>query len=162
MDYDVQRCTRHCSVTGRELAEGEEIFSTLVVEGAQVRRHDYAAEAWTGPPEGVVGWWKSRIPIKEAKKPPLAPSEVLLNMFRELEGRETQADLRYVLALLLVRRRLLRLEESETDEQSVEWLVVYCPRDGLTDRVRVTNPSDERTAEIEAQLTALLDGGERS
>ena len=58
MDYDVQRCTRHCAVTGRELAEGEEIFSSLVVEGAQVRRRDYAAEAWTGPPEGVLGFFK--------------------------------------------------------------------------------------------------------
>jgi hypothetical protein len=158
MDYDVQRCTRHCAATGRELAEGELIFSTLAVEGAQVKRQDYAAQAWNGPPEGVVGWWKSRIPVKEARKAPLAPSDVLLNMFRELEGREPQADLRYVLALLLVRRRLVRLEESETDEFGAEWLVVYCPRDDLTDRVQVTDPSPARTAEIERQLAALLDG----
>jgi hypothetical protein len=158
MEYDVQRCTRHCAATGRELAEGEEIFSTLTVEGGEVHRRDYAAEAWTSPPEGIVGWWKSQIPVTEARKPPLAPSEVLLNIFRELEGKETQADLRYVLALLLVRRRLLRLEENETDDQGVEWLVVYCPRDEVTDRVRVTDPSSQRIAEIEAQLKTLLDG----
>ena len=62
IDYEVQRCTRHCAATGRELQPGETFYSTLTAEGSQVVRHDYSVEAWQGPPEGVLGWWKSHMP----------------------------------------------------------------------------------------------------
>jgi len=55
IDYEVQRCTRRCATTQRELQPGEIFYSTLVAEGAQVVRHDYSQEAWQGPPEGVLG-----------------------------------------------------------------------------------------------------------
>ena len=35
MDYEIQRCTRHCHETGRELAAGETYFSVLLAEGAE-------------------------------------------------------------------------------------------------------------------------------
>ena len=45
MDYEVQRFTRHCATTGRELAPGEEFYTALVAEGAEVRRLDFAARS---------------------------------------------------------------------------------------------------------------------
>ena len=62
IDYELQRCTRHCAVTERELQPGETFFSTLTAEGAELARRDYSVEAWQGPPAGVVGWWKSKMP----------------------------------------------------------------------------------------------------
>ena len=37
MDYEVQRCSRHCAESGRELAPGEAFYSVLVAEGAELR-----------------------------------------------------------------------------------------------------------------------------
>src|SRR5579863_1948158 len=54
MDYEIQRFTRHCAVTGRELAPGEEFYTALVAAGAELKRIDYSAEAWQGPPEGAL------------------------------------------------------------------------------------------------------------
>ena len=68
MDYEVQRCTRHCCATGRELAPGEEFYSVLIAEGAELVRLDYAVEAWEGPPEGAVGWWKSQMPNPQRQR----------------------------------------------------------------------------------------------
>lgn len=156
MDYEVERCTRHCAASGRELKEGEEFYSVLLAEKGEVHRHDYASEAWSGPPEAALAWWKSHMPTREAKKGQLAPNEVMLQLFRELEQVPEKADVRYVLALLLVRRRVLRQEEIEHDEAGHELLVLYSPRDETTHRAFVMMPDSQRTDEIQAELIKLL------
>jgi hypothetical protein len=159
MDFEVQRCTRHCAASGRELAEGEEFYSAIVAEGADVRRLDYAVEGWQGPPQGAMAWWKSRMPTREARKSQLAPSEALLELFANLEEVADKQDMRYVMALLLVRRRILRLEDTETDPQDREVLVLYCPRDESTHRVTSVVPDESRANEIQNELAGLLFAG---
>ena len=128
MDFEVQRCTRHCAATGRELKPGETFYSTLVAEGSQVLRRDYAAEAWQGPPEGVLGWWKSHLPARDARRVHWAPNDVMLELLEQLETQPEKHDMRYVLSLLLVRRRVVRLEDTQRDEAGDEISVLYCPR----------------------------------
>ncbi|MBI2824777.1 MAG: hypothetical protein HYX69_08830 [Planctomycetia bacterium] len=159
MDYDVQRFTRRCAATGRELAEGEEFYTALVADGAALRRLDYAASAWHGPPEGALGWWKSRVPSRDARRPRLAPNEVLLELFVNLEGIADKEDMRTVMALLLVRRRVLRLEDTETDDAGGEVMVLYAPREDATYRVKSVMPSDKRVQEIQDELSRLLFAG---
>jgi hypothetical protein len=156
IDYEIQRCTRHCAVTGRELQPGETFYSTLTAEGAQVVRHDYSCEAWQGPPEGVLGWWKAHVPHRDAKKLHWAPNDVMLELLEGLELQPDKQDMRYVLALLLIRRRVVRLEDTEHDEQSREVSVLYCPRREATYRVVTVMPSEARTAEIQEELARLL------
>jgi len=156
IDYEVQRCTRHCAVTGRELQPGEMFYSTLVAEGAQVVRRDYAMDAWQGPPEGVLGWWKSQMPERQAKKLGWAPNDVMLELLESLESQPDKTDMRYVLALLLVRRRVVRLEETEHDDQGREVSVIYCPRRDTTYRVLTAMPDEARTNEIQEELARLL------
>jgi hypothetical protein len=160
MDYEVQRCTRRCAKTHRVLEPGENYFSTLIVEGAKVVRYDFAEEAWSGPPDGSLGWWKSRVPTGESKRASWAPSDVMLDLFDELEHQADKQDLRYVLALLLVRRRVLRLEDTVHAEPGVEQLVVRCPRRETTYRLAVMDPSEARVQVIQDELAALfMDGG---
>ncbi len=156
MDYDVQRCTRHCQDSDRELKPGESFYSALVRQGAEVVRHDYSQEAWTGPPDGAVGWWKSQIPDRNARRLHWAPNDVMLRFFEELESQPDKQDMRYVLALLLVRRRVMRQEDSEQDEQGREVLVLYCPRRETTYRAPVVEPDTKRTEEIQEELARLL------
>jgi hypothetical protein len=156
MEYEIQRCTRHCTVTGRELKPGEDVFSVLMTEEGKLVRHDYAPEAWPGPPENAVGWWKSQIPLPEANRVHWAPNDVMLQLFEDLQLQPTQQDMRYVLGLLLVRRRVMRLEEEGRDEQGRETLALYCPRRETTYRVAVSPPGESRIDEIQKELTKLL------
>ena len=152
MDYEVHRAARQCSLTGKTLAEGEEFFSALFSDGAGYRRVDYSIEAWTGPPEGAIAAWKSRVPHREAK-PPKAPNEVLLQWFVKLADSPEQSDLRYVLALLLVRRRVFRQEEPKPGDAR---LALYCSRDEQTYYVDAVLPTPERIAAIQQELTRWL------
>jgi hypothetical protein len=65
--------------------------------------------------------------------------------------------MRYVLALLLVRRRVMRLEESQVDAQGGEMIVVYCPRRETTYEVPVVVPEQSRIDKIQEELARLLE-----
>ena len=156
MDYEVQHSSRRCSVTGREFAPGETYYSALVAEGVEVIRHDYAADAWQGPPAEAVGWWKSQIPNRTEGKKHWAPNDVMLQFWDELAGQPDRQDMRYVLTLLLVRRRVFRLEEEKRDDGGREVLVAYCPRREATYEIPAVMPEPARVDEIQEELAALL------
>jgi hypothetical protein len=156
MDYEIQHSTRRCATTGREFAPGETYYSVLVGEGAELKRYDYAAEAWKGPPEEAIGWWKSQVPQPAARKKHWAPNDVMLHFWDELAEQTDKWDMRYVLTLLLVRRRVFRLEEEKRDAGGPELLVVYCPRRETTYEVPAVTPSPPRVEQIQEELAALL------
>ena len=107
-EYKVGRCTRQCFKLQRPLREGEEYYSVIVESGDDFERRDYSAEAWDGPPEDAIGHWKCRIPKSDEKKLVLAPKEVLISLLREMENSPDKAKARYLLALTMMRKRILR------------------------------------------------------
>jgi hypothetical protein len=127
----------------------------LTTSGTQVVREDFAAEAWSGPPDHALGWWKSHVPSTEARKMHWAPNDVMLDLFEGFAADLEQADMRFVLALLLIRRRVLRLEETEYGEPG-ETMVLYCPRRDAEYRVTAASPSAERVNQIQQELARLL------
>ncbi|MEM8680016.1 MAG: hypothetical protein AAGF97_11740 [Planctomycetota bacterium] len=159
LDFDVKRCTRKCTQTDRELRPGEKVFSVLVFDGGEVRRIDYAAEAWQGPPEDALGWWEFTIPDPQGSKLQWAPSDIIRKYFDELAALAAEADKRYVLGLLMVRRRMMRLEATETDADGREHLVLYCPKKEEEYKVPVVTPTPERVQVIQQQLADLLFSG---
>jgi hypothetical protein len=156
IDYEVQRCSRRCAATDRELKDGEVCYSALVADGAAVVRRDYAAEAWQGPPEQAIGWWKTTVVDPQAGRPHWAPNDVMLNYFERLLDDPAADDARYVMALLLVRRRVLRAEGQERDAAGRETLVLYCSRNEAQYRVAEVMPTPERARAIEQHLAELL------
>lgn len=159
MDYEIERCTRHCAATGRELAPGEDFYSALVVEGDQTKRYDYSVDAWKGPPEGSIGWWKAQMPGRAARRMGWAPNDVMLELFETLADQPEQQDMRYVLGLLLVRRRVMRHDDTETDPEGREVMVLYCPRRETTFKVPAVIPDQARIDAIQQELARLLFAG---
>jgi hypothetical protein len=157
MDYDVQSFTRRCSATSREIAPGEWYYSVLVAEGAELKRYDYSLEAWTGPPASAIGHWKSQVPDKTSRRKRWAPNDVMLQFFDELSDQADKQDMRYVLTLLLIRRRVFRLEEERRDAAGNELLTVYCPRRDATYTIPAIMPEQAKIDEIQQQLAALLE-----
>jgi hypothetical protein len=156
LDFEVQRCTRHCAKSDRELKPGETFYSMLVVEDGAVVRHDFCQEAWDGPAEDALGWWKSQMPDPNAKRLHWAPNDVMLHYFEQLASAPEKQDVRYVLALLMIRRRVVRLEETEEDEQGQEVLILYCPKKEAEYKVPVVDPTPQRIGVIQEELAQLL------
>jgi hypothetical protein len=156
LDFEISKFTRQCCATGRELLPGELFYSVLVPEGSAVVRRDYSADAWPGPPEKTLGWWKSHVPEANAKKLHLAPSEVMLQYFEQLLEEPLLADERYVLALLMIRKRVVRQEQIETDAAGQETVVMHCALNDREYRTAVVIPTPERAQAIQEKLGNLL------
>lgn len=169
LDFEVQRSTRRCAATDRPLEAGEVCYSVLEVNGADVVRRDFCRDAWPGPPETAFAWWKSLVPEPTTKKIKLAPNDVLLELFDQLADRPDHQDMRYVLALLLLRRRVLRLDVPldqpgeqlmpDSPDPTAETMTVYCPKRDAAYEVRVVMPHGARIDEIQEQLSKLLVSG---
>jgi hypothetical protein len=138
-EYQIQPNTRRCAVTGEELRPGAKFYSVLLDQGGQFVRQDYSSEAWTGPPEGAFSFWAGRVPAAEAERRPRINDELLLDCFARLQG-ETEAgrvNFRYVIALLLMRRKRLKFDRVQLDGER-EVLHLRCARTGAA--YEVVNP----------------------
>jgi hypothetical protein len=157
LDYQIQPNTRRCSTTGRELQPGERYFSVLLDEDGKFVRRDYSAEAWQGPPPGAFSFWVGRIPTEETKKRPPIDDDLLLDCFTRLDGETDprRVNFRFVLALLLMRRKRLKLEGSAA-EGGDEVLTMRCTRSGASHRVVNPQLTDEQIAEVQEEVFQAL------
>jgi hypothetical protein len=163
MDLKLQRPRGVCARTGRGLAAGEPMVSALVREAGGLVRIDCAAEAWEGPPPATLAWWRSIYTPAAAAGPTLAPADVLLDVLEEMEGRPAEAALRYLIALQLVRRKVLRIvEETSADAPpDGETLVVACRKRRSEYRVAQVAAEQAAADGVQERLQALLwSGGE--
>ena len=165
-EYKVSRCTRQCQTLRRPLREGEWYYSVVMESGEDYVRQDFSAEAWKGPPEGSIGWWKSRMPTSDEKKMVLAPPEVLIDLLRQMEQFPARAKSRYLLALMLMRRKILRpvVEAGEESSDQVddangvtgEMLRVEVIADGSTIDVPVCRIKRSESDALRDELNELL------
>lgn len=159
MDLKIHRPQAACSLTGRPFVAGQTIYSALVRGGSGLERMDVAADAWSGPPERTLAWWRSAFPEVPTGGAVLAPPDVLLDVFEELEGRAADAALRYLLALQLVRRRVLRMVEAPAGAATAGELVLACRKRDREYRVAIPAPAEAANPEVAERLTALVWSG---
>ncbi len=155
-DFQIQNSSPECHSSQHQFAPGEVFYSVLLTVGADVIRHDFCQNAWDGPPEGTIGWWKSTMPDAEQHKLNLAPKEVMLQYFEQLHTSPESQDMAYVLSLLMVRKRIMRLNGSEADEQGNEIMVLSEPKSEKEYKVPVTQPTVAQVESLQQQLTAML------
>ncbi|MGL6225927.1 MAG: hypothetical protein ACRC10_04780 [Thermoguttaceae bacterium] len=158
MIADVPRCTKVCAQTGNEIQPGQVFYALLFEEEEELKRLDYSVEGWklkTGQKGPIIGWWKSRIPTLTDKKAKLAPNDVLLKLFEQLAEQLDKEEMRYVLALLLIRRRLFRLEREE-EREGRKKMILYCPKQDCSYEIDVAIPSSERIEQVQNELAALM------
>jgi len=155
--YQIQGPARLCSVTGRELTAGEKIYSALFDEAGQFVRKDYAASAWLGPPESAVAWWSGRIPAIGQTRRPTINDDLLLDCFAHLgeATEQAQRNFRYVVALLLMRRKRFKFEDviHRGDE---ELLLLRDVRSGTRHEVLDPRLADDEISGVQDEVFRVL------
>lgn len=156
MEIQFKRRSRICAKTQRELAPGEEYFSVLIDSGDEIERMEISASAWEGPPENCISWWKSKIPERDPNRFFWAPDNVIIDYFESFLEDPDRATERYVLALLLVQKRVFRLTDSETDDAGQETIFLACPRRNTNYEIQVVDPPADQIESIQNDLIELL------
>lgn len=115
--YEVGRASTACAATGEPLTPGMAIVAALVdVPGEDtLARVDTLATAWDAGsrPPGLFGFWRTIVPPAGHKPKALIDDESLVDLFQGLEPEagapadDRRLVFRYIMALLLIRRRRL-------------------------------------------------------
>ena len=133
-------------------------------------RIDFCEKCWAEnkrPTEGAVfSFWKTIVPEPQQKKKLLVDDSVLVDVFQRMEGRTEPQEIRFrfVLALILMRKRLLKYDGMEPAAQPAAddlsrppetWRMI--PR-GSDQLVHVINPhlNADQITEVSQQLSAIL------
>jgi hypothetical protein len=157
LDFEVRSCSRCCAETGKTLQPGEVYFSVLELQEAETIRRDFCAEAWQKPSQDNLGWWRSRVPVKD-EKPRLAPTDIMLNLFIALAGQPADSQFRYLLGLLLIRRRVLKREDSRRNDSDQEVLTLFASRRDERYELIVDEPDQGQAEHIQQRMIELLYG----
>jgi len=158
-DFKVQRSQGRCAATGREFGTGELFHVVLFRADDGFRREDYCDQAWQGPPEGAFCCFRSRIPETRtpAKRRLLVDDEVLIDFFLRLAGEDDPArkQFRFVLALILMRKRLVKYEETASQDGREVWRMRLMRDKSVHD---VENPrlADDEIETVTQQLSTIL------
>lgn len=155
-DWDIRKRSEACTATQKPFEQGEFFYTALYRDAGGFRREDVSLEAWAGLPAEPrpFSFWKAKFEM-----PPPPPPEPLAKQDAESILRKLIADnspattnARYILALMLERKRLLKpMESADAD------VLVY-ERTGTGETFLIPNPrlSLAQVPEVQKEVTALL------
>lgn len=155
-DWEIRKRSDICTATQRPFAEGEFFYTAIFRDGDGFRRDDLSEEAWQARPDDPqpFSFWRSKFEMPPPPPPePLAKqdAESILRKLIE-ENSDTTKNARYILALMLERKRLLKPMES-TDPD----VLVY-ERTGTGETFLIPNPrlALSQVPEVQKEVSALL------
>lgn len=167
--YDVQRPSGTCAFTGEPIAPGEYYVATLVEYereegGFGFKRIDVSQAQWDqgSRPDHVFCNWRAQMPQPEAKKKLFVDDDVLMNLLRRLEDtdQEDRIAFRFVLALILMRKKLLKYDGAE-QRDGQEWWIMSAkkPDSDGREKLPVIDPhlDEDRISQVTDQLGEILE-----
>ncbi len=123
----------------------------------QLLRIDFSEAGWSGPPEGTIGHWQTVVPAAQENKAKPLDADALMRCFEQMveEANPAQDKFLYVISLLLLQKRRLKIEGSRQDE-STELLQLIGSRGEGPFEVRDQQLSDEEVEQLQQNLNTHL------
>ena len=123
-DWEIDTSGRSCGDCRKALAEGEEFYSALYERNETFERKDLCLQCWAGPGAEMFSFWRTAVPVRQAPLRLRVHQSDTWALFESLDpDNPNHAPIRYVLALVLLRRKQLLLDRSE-DRADGEHMVV--------------------------------------
>ena len=119
-EWEIKGRSHACTATGRAFADGEYFYTLLFHDRGGFHREDLCEEAWQQRDTTLLphSFWRSKFEVP----PPAAPealgkqnAETLLRHYLSEPGEE-HANIRFILALMLERKRVLKPVEVKEEE----------------------------------------------
>jgi len=155
--WEVSKPLGQCCGSGKKIETGEEYFAALVETEEGLQRRDFCADYWTAEKPEVFCYWKTRLPQPGRKRHMFVDDEMLMAFFGRLaqEAEQEKVNFRFVLALILMRKRHLKYESTRTEAGKEIWRLRIT---GDKQPVDVINPhlNDEQIEQLSSQIGEIL------
>jgi hypothetical protein len=158
--YSIARAEGKCHVCSRVIAPGEKFSAALRETPVMLERLDICTECRGGfDKAGLLGFWQTTMHPPTVKKAMFVDDDVLCELFARLAEVEEPAkvNFRFVLGLILMRKRRIVYESTRHDGEIEKWSVRFKGKEELMDLI---NPrlNEEQVGEVSSQLGEILNG----
>lgn len=158
-EWNTPRRTEACAGCQRPFEPGQPFRAFLYQSAETYTRHDYC-DACAPPPEPApVGMWRTRRPSPSAPAAPVFDREAIYRFFERLEDDQAASavQFRFVLSLLLWRKKALKLERTATFDNREVWEFAT-PGGGPLHRVVRPELDEAQLENLSNQVEQLLSG----
>ncbi|MEO6437214.1 MAG: hypothetical protein ABIP55_15845 [Tepidisphaeraceae bacterium] len=156
--YDVARPLGKCHVTGEPIVPGDKFMAALRETPIGFERIDVSLNVWPQfDRKDVLAFWQAVMPTHEQKRKVFVDDEVLCDLFERLKETDEPPKLnfRFVLGLILMRKKMLIYDESRTVDGKDIWVLHF---KGREEKLDLLNPrlDEAQMAEVSQQLGQIL------
>lgn len=162
-DYEISKTAGACCRCRKELAADEEFVATVTDAQKELQREDFCLACWQeaqgqDQPQ-VLGHWQSRMRSPAEKKKLFVDDNLLINFFERLADAQepSKINFRFVLALVLMRKKLLIYDGSETSPEGQDLWTMRLRQTQQTYRVVDPHMDEDKIAEVSRHLGEILE-----
>jgi hypothetical protein len=156
-EWEINRPLGQCSGSGEDIETGQDYFATLVQTDEGLKRRDFSVAYWNENKPEVFCYWKTKLASPDEKKQIFIDDEMLMAFFERLaeETDEEKIKFRFVLTLILMRKRRLKYESSRLEDDKEIWSLRIA---GTKDNAEVINPhlEEQQIEQLSSQLGQIL------
>ncbi|MBN2269068.1 MAG: hypothetical protein JXN61_00545 [Sedimentisphaerales bacterium] len=156
-NWEIDKPLGQCFGSGKPIEPGQEYIGALVATEEGLQRRDFCAEFWDSEKPQVFCHWKSRLPRPDEKKQLFVDDEMLMAFFERLaeETEQEKVNFRFVLALILMRKRLLKYDATKTENGREIWRLRIVGEGAFAE---VVNPhlDEEQIEQLSSQIGQIL------
>jgi hypothetical protein len=158
-DWQMPRRGEACEACQRSFEPAEPIQAYLYDTPEGYQRRDYCAACRPDDEASAIGTWRTRRPPAATKKTPSFDREAVYGFFEQLEDAQSpeKLQLRFVMALLLWRKKVLKFDGSDSRDGGEIWRFTTA---GSGDKHVVERPelAENELERLGEQLEGLLTG----
>ncbi len=162
-DYNISKPDGLCDACGRQFQVSQEFTATIRQTADAFARQDFCLDCWAdggrgGEPD-VIGVWRSRIPEPKEKKKLFVDDDVLINFFQRLDGSDEPAKIsfRYVLALILMRKKLLVYDRVDKDDLGRDVWKMHLKGEDRAHEVVDPHMDEDQTLQVSQDLGQIME-----
>lgn len=158
-EWDIQSRSHACTGCGEAFTDKQTYHTLLTMTEAGYQRRDLCQKCHASQThEGVLSYWQGEYKMP----PPVAPepiqrenAESLLRKLVESTD-PTHAAARYILAVMLERKRILKHQDTVTDDQGNELLIYEHAQSGESFTVPDPHLRLDQLADVQQHVAELL------
>ncbi len=156
-DWPISKSLGQCCATGRIIQPGEDYFAALVETEDGLQRRDFCLDYWQQNKPEVFCFWKSRLHRPDEKRQIFIDDDMLFAFFERLatETEQQRLNFRFVLALILMRKRKLKYDASRSEVEKEIWRLRVVGSGEFVEVVN-TNLDQQQIEQLSSQLGQIL------
>ena len=156
-EWEINKSRGLCFGTGKKIEAGEEYYGALAETEEGLQRRDFSQQYWDSEKPQVFCFWKTKLPGTEQKKRVFVDDDMLMAFFERLEKETEQEKInfRFVLALILMRKRILKYDQTIADNDKEIWRLRVVGDNRFVD---VVNPhlNEAQIEQLSSQIGQIL------